>query len=154
WSVVLADLKQMALQKEDPALIAQFLRDKRAELMLANENGSAIRHGGRPVPDSAAAGYPPGVPLLYTKEEHEAKYSNRRTSDGAAQGTRQGYPYYIRRKSTKRSIVGVGLAPTLLLAGTLPRGIRFLKIGATCSTFPGGTTSALPYALNWNCRIS
>jgi DNA repair exonuclease SbcCD nuclease subunit len=33
WSVVLADLKQMALQKEDPALIAQFLRDKRAELL-------------------------------------------------------------------------------------------------------------------------
>jgi len=35
WSVVLADLKQMALQKEDPALIAQFLRDKRAELLGA-----------------------------------------------------------------------------------------------------------------------
>ncbi len=34
WSVVLADLKQMALQKEDPALIAQFLRDKRAELLV------------------------------------------------------------------------------------------------------------------------
>jgi DNA repair exonuclease SbcCD nuclease subunit len=33
WSVVLADLKQMALQKEDPALIAQFLRDKRVELL-------------------------------------------------------------------------------------------------------------------------
>ncbi len=32
WSTVLADLKQMALQKEDPAQIAQFLRDKRAEL--------------------------------------------------------------------------------------------------------------------------
>src|SRR5438128_7353458 len=29
WSVVLADLKQMALQKDDPALIAQFLREKR-----------------------------------------------------------------------------------------------------------------------------
>jgi DNA repair protein SbcD/Mre11 len=26
WSAVLADLKQMALQKDDPALIAQFLR--------------------------------------------------------------------------------------------------------------------------------
>jgi len=35
WSVVLADLKQMALQKDDPAQIAQFLRDKRAELMGA-----------------------------------------------------------------------------------------------------------------------
>jgi DNA repair protein SbcD/Mre11 len=34
WSVVLADLKQMALQKEDPAQIAQFLRDKRAELLM------------------------------------------------------------------------------------------------------------------------
>ncbi len=33
WSVVLADLKQMALQKDDPAQIAQFLRDKRAELL-------------------------------------------------------------------------------------------------------------------------
>lgn len=32
WSVVLADLKQMALQKDDPVQIAQFLRDKRAEL--------------------------------------------------------------------------------------------------------------------------
>jgi len=35
WSVVLADLKQMALQKDDPAQIAQFLRDKRAELLGA-----------------------------------------------------------------------------------------------------------------------
>ena len=35
WSAVLADLKQMALQKDDPAQIAQFLRDKRAELMGA-----------------------------------------------------------------------------------------------------------------------
>jgi len=35
WSVVLADLKQMALQKDDPSLIAQFLRDKRAELLGA-----------------------------------------------------------------------------------------------------------------------
>ncbi len=35
WSVVLADLKQMALQKDDPAQIAQFLRDKRAELLRA-----------------------------------------------------------------------------------------------------------------------
>jgi DNA repair protein SbcD/Mre11 len=34
WSAVLADLKQMALQKDDPAQIAQFLRDKRAELLL------------------------------------------------------------------------------------------------------------------------
>jgi exonuclease SbcD len=33
WSVVLADLKQMALQKDDPAQIAQFLREKRAELL-------------------------------------------------------------------------------------------------------------------------
>jgi exonuclease SbcD len=33
WSVVLADLKQMALQKDDPAQIAQFLRDKRTELL-------------------------------------------------------------------------------------------------------------------------
>ncbi len=35
WSVVLADLKQMAMQKDDPALIAQFLRDKRTELLGA-----------------------------------------------------------------------------------------------------------------------
>jgi exonuclease SbcD len=35
WSVVLADLKQMALQKDDPAQIAQFLRDKRAALLGA-----------------------------------------------------------------------------------------------------------------------
>ena len=35
WSVVLADLKQMALQKDDPAQIALFLRDKRAELLGA-----------------------------------------------------------------------------------------------------------------------
>jgi exonuclease SbcD len=33
WSVVLANLKQMALQKDDPAQIAQFLRDKRGELL-------------------------------------------------------------------------------------------------------------------------
>jgi len=33
WSVVLADLKQMALQKDDPSLIAQFLREKRTELL-------------------------------------------------------------------------------------------------------------------------
>ncbi len=35
WSAVLADLKQMALQKDDPAQIAQFLRDKRGELVGA-----------------------------------------------------------------------------------------------------------------------
>jgi len=35
WSVVLAELKQMALQKDDPAQIAQFLRDKRVELLGA-----------------------------------------------------------------------------------------------------------------------
>jgi len=33
WSAVLADLKQMALQKDDPEQVAQFLRDKRAELL-------------------------------------------------------------------------------------------------------------------------
>jgi exonuclease SbcD len=33
WSKVLADLKQMALQKDAPAQIAQFLREKRAELL-------------------------------------------------------------------------------------------------------------------------
>lgn len=33
WSVVLADLKQMALDKNAPADIAQFLRDKRALLL-------------------------------------------------------------------------------------------------------------------------
>ncbi|HLQ31036.1 MAG TPA: DNA repair exonuclease [Ktedonobacteraceae bacterium] len=33
WSVVLADLKRMALDKDDPAAIAQFLRDKRTELL-------------------------------------------------------------------------------------------------------------------------
>ena len=33
WSVVLAELKQMALQKEDPEGIAQYLRDKRANLL-------------------------------------------------------------------------------------------------------------------------
>ena len=35
WSQTLADLKRMALEKEDPAEIAQFLRNKRAELMEA-----------------------------------------------------------------------------------------------------------------------
>jgi DNA repair exonuclease SbcCD nuclease subunit len=33
WSVVLSELKKMALDKEDPAAIAQFLRDKRFELL-------------------------------------------------------------------------------------------------------------------------
>ena len=33
WSVVVADLKQQALQKDDPAQIAQYLRAKRAELL-------------------------------------------------------------------------------------------------------------------------
>jgi DNA repair protein SbcD/Mre11 len=33
WSAVLADLKQMALNKEDPAQIAQFLREKRVGLL-------------------------------------------------------------------------------------------------------------------------
>jgi DNA repair exonuclease SbcCD nuclease subunit len=33
WSRVLAELKQMALQKDDPAQIAQYLREKRAELL-------------------------------------------------------------------------------------------------------------------------
>lgn len=33
WGQALADLKRMALEKEDPAEIAQFLRNKRAELM-------------------------------------------------------------------------------------------------------------------------
>ena len=33
WSVVLAELKQMALQREDPEGIAQYLRDKRANLL-------------------------------------------------------------------------------------------------------------------------
>ena len=33
WSQALADLKRMALEKEDPAEIAQFLRNKRAELL-------------------------------------------------------------------------------------------------------------------------
>ena len=33
WSSVLADLKQMALQKDDPAHIAQFLREKREALL-------------------------------------------------------------------------------------------------------------------------
>jgi DNA repair protein SbcD/Mre11 len=35
WSVVLSDLKRMALDKEDPAQIAQFLREKRVELLEA-----------------------------------------------------------------------------------------------------------------------
>ncbi len=35
WSQTLADLKRMALEKEDPAEIAQFLRNKRAELLEA-----------------------------------------------------------------------------------------------------------------------
>ena len=35
WSQALADLKRMALEKEDPAEIAQYLRDKRAELLEA-----------------------------------------------------------------------------------------------------------------------
>ena len=34
WSTVLADLKRMALEKDDPASIAQYLRDKRAELLV------------------------------------------------------------------------------------------------------------------------
>ena len=33
WSVVLAELKQHALQKDDPAKIAQYLREKRAALL-------------------------------------------------------------------------------------------------------------------------
>ncbi len=33
WSYVLADLKRMALEQDNPADIASFLRDKRAELM-------------------------------------------------------------------------------------------------------------------------
>ena len=33
WTEEMADLKQMALQKDDPENIAQFLRDKRAELL-------------------------------------------------------------------------------------------------------------------------
>jgi DNA repair exonuclease SbcCD nuclease subunit len=33
WSKVLADLKQMALQKDDPVQIALYLREKRAELL-------------------------------------------------------------------------------------------------------------------------
>ena len=33
WSVVLSDLKKMALEKDDPAAIAQYLRDKRFELL-------------------------------------------------------------------------------------------------------------------------
>ncbi len=37
WSTVLADLKQMALQKEDTAQIAQFLREKRAALLGAQD---------------------------------------------------------------------------------------------------------------------
>ncbi len=35
WSQVLADLKRMALEKEEPTEIAQFLRNKRAELLEA-----------------------------------------------------------------------------------------------------------------------
>jgi DNA repair protein SbcD/Mre11 len=35
WSYVLADLKRMALDEDDPAEIASFLREKRAELMGA-----------------------------------------------------------------------------------------------------------------------
>jgi DNA repair protein SbcD/Mre11 len=35
WSVVLSDLKRMALDKEDPAQIAQFLREKRVALLGA-----------------------------------------------------------------------------------------------------------------------
>lgn len=33
WSIVLADLKRMALQKDDPALIARYLREKREALL-------------------------------------------------------------------------------------------------------------------------
>ena len=33
WSSVLSQLKEMALEKQEPAQIAQFLRDKRAELL-------------------------------------------------------------------------------------------------------------------------
>ncbi len=35
WGIVLASLKEMALRKDDPADIAQFLREKRAELLGA-----------------------------------------------------------------------------------------------------------------------
>ncbi len=37
WSSVLSELKQMALGKDEPAIIAQFLREKRA-LLLTKEN--------------------------------------------------------------------------------------------------------------------
>jgi hypothetical protein len=37
WSMVLATLKEMALSKEDPALIAQFLREKRDVLLAVND---------------------------------------------------------------------------------------------------------------------
>ncbi len=33
WSTVIADLKQMALREDDPAIIAQFLREKRSALL-------------------------------------------------------------------------------------------------------------------------
>ena len=33
WGGVLAQLKEMALEKQEPAQIAQFLREKRAELL-------------------------------------------------------------------------------------------------------------------------
>ena len=35
WSKVLADLKRMSLDKDDPAEIARFLREKQAELSEA-----------------------------------------------------------------------------------------------------------------------
>ncbi|MBX5449218.1 metallophosphoesterase family protein [Thermogemmatispora sp.] len=41
WGLVLAELKERALQKEDPAVLAQYLREKRAELLNGGETAAA-----------------------------------------------------------------------------------------------------------------
>lgn len=44
WSNVLAQLKEMALEKQEPAQIAQFLRDKRAELLNLEDYSIHLRN--------------------------------------------------------------------------------------------------------------
>ncbi|HZU67779.1 MAG TPA: DNA repair exonuclease [Ktedonobacteraceae bacterium] len=53
WSRVLAELKQMALQKDDPTRIALHLREKRAELLVSISNGVS---GKGPVPAASPRG--------------------------------------------------------------------------------------------------
>jgi exonuclease SbcD len=49
WGLVLAELKERALQKEDPAALARYLREKRAELLGERDQsqpGSSVPHSG------------------------------------------------------------------------------------------------------------